>query len=129
MDRREAAEYRKLSIPCRWRLTHARVVHQLAHAAVARWLIGPLYPADDDRLAILRLHSAPEIRDLAAGNVDAPAVQQTPRTFLLEQPGDPDRVVDELLATAVRNAGHHAVKIAEPADTADVETRLKRAID
>ena len=94
-------------------LTHARILHQRAHAGVARRLVGPFDPAKDDRLAILRLHGALEIGYFAGGHVGAPAVDNAQRAFLLEEPGDLGRMVDKALALAVRDTRDHAVDIAE----------------
>src|SRR6201999_3256502 len=93
------------------------------------WLVGPFDPAEHDRLAVLGLYSTTEIGDLAGRHVDTPAINQSQRTLLLEQPSGLAGVVDEVPTMDVRDAGDHAIEIAEPTAFTRVENRLEPGID
>src|SRR5690554_1136860 len=72
--RRETAMNHALAVERHLVFHHARVGHRLGPALVAGLLRGPFHPREDDGLAVLRLHRAPEIGDLAVGYVVAPAI-------------------------------------------------------
>ena len=68
-----------------------------AKAAIACRLVRPLDPADDDRLTVLRLHSALEIGDDAAG-VEGQIVQWSPQNSAFGVVSRADRSVTPYFA-------------------------------
>src|SRR5688572_2120120 len=109
-DRHEAAVNHALAVERHVGLVrpHPLVLHDLGPCCVARFLRWPLDPGIDDILIASRLHRAPEVRDLAFGDVIAPGLDDAGRPIFLEY----RRSLGGHLAIALPVGGRHGDEIA-----------------
>ncbi len=116
-DGLEAAEDHPLAVE-RHRVgfrVHARILevggHHLGHAGVARGLVGPFDPAEDDRLVVLRLDRAVEVGGVALGHIVAPAFHDARGTEVDEHVVAGAGVGDEFVFVSSGHREDEAVEI------------------
>src|SRR5690625_1445383 len=120
--RREAAENHPAAVKGHGvlLLVHAgigcfRLLHPAGHGfhgCIARRLVGPFDPGEDDSLVLLRLHRFAEIRELALRHIIAPALDDTQSAELDEDAVAELCMLDEFLPVRHWHRNQETVNIA-----------------